>query len=342
MDTLISLEKLHTLSNHVHIDNQTLTESLEDQLTWLYDSTKFKINLDNLEIPLNLVINRLCILYFVLTKKSAQELYQSYFDLDKNETDTIEKLVSLEFLVNSKPLSKLQELRTIAHELCKTYPKLPSHIGLPLPDTLTGRPRINDRLCKFEGCTFNHVSSNINTDTDTSSKKLIKIHNKAQMVDLVDHLKEHKCYIAGMHSAHEIAISKLKLTPSKIIDENITVCPSTICDHPSFKTSTHLILHLTALGIPPFWHSDIGSISTQQYNDYLITSETTSILINIPQKFKCPSCRCTNTNVILAVNYPCFHLNACLKCLKKNRSTFNRCSVCSQNIMQIYPLSFSA
>uniref|UniRef100_A0A6C0E608 RING-type domain-containing protein n=1 Tax=viral metagenome TaxID=1070528 RepID=A0A6C0E608_9ZZZZ len=368
MDTFISQKKLNELNNLVHTDNQKLTQSRKEQLEWLYNSSKLKIDLDDLEISPLLVINRLCILYFITTKKSSQELYQSFFDLcdqskstdsilddsdseteesdNTNDVNIMDNLIGLEFWVdfnnNDKSLKKIENIlnmKAVVNDvILETSDKLAaaSHLGFPLPSSLTGRPRIQDTCCKFEGCKFNHK---LKDELGTFTKKSAKQKKNEMMLSLVDHLKTHNCYVAGLHAAHEVAVSKFNLTTQKILDENITVCPSTICNDPTFKTPAKLILHLTALGIPSFWNSDIGSDATLRYNDYILTLDIKSVIFKIPQNFKCVSCRCTNTGNIVAINYPCFHLNVCFNCLRKNKANFNRCGECSKNIVAIYPLS---
>jgi hypothetical protein len=344
MDNLITLHKLQDLVNLVHTNNQILTQDSNEQLEWLFNSANLKINLDNLEIPVYLVVNRVCILYFVNIKKTSHELHISYFNQNTDNSIIIDGLVKLEKWVNSNKTQNTQTFQAFIPEICSLFTKknaVSTHFGVPFPDSLTGRPKISDKICKFECCTFNQGCSEkpINKlhEKQIIFKKKIDERNARQA--LVDHLKNHTCYVAGMHTAHEEVISKLNLTSKKIIAEGMTSCPSPICNHSVFKTPDKLILHLTALGIPPFWNSSIGIKATLDYHNYLRTFHLNKTIFNLPENFKCPSCCDINMNFIVTLNYPCFHLNICFNCIKKSDSLSNRCNMCNENIHSIYPLS---
>ena len=70
---------------------------------------------------------------------------------------------------------------------------------------------------------------------------------------MVTHLIQCNSYTRGYHSSHEHGVKYNKLTEEKVITDNITKCPSWMCDIKSFASSQELIKHLQLLGIEPFW-----------------------------------------------------------------------------------------
>ena len=287
MEKIISKEKLQELINLTHTNNQRLTNNKVSQLKWLVMSDELMIDLENLEIPSFLVITRASILYFSQQKGSEKELLETYFDLkienSENLLNQLQKLKEWTDHFSSSHYKNPKQKKVLDSQFQNflDFSKLKlqaTHEGLPLPDAENGRPHVTSGRCQFNNCDFKpelptktYVSwgkTEVRPIEPTNCKEKREI-KKNQSEKLIEHLKKHYCYIRGMHSAHEEIISEQKLTIDKVQESGMTQCPSTICNQAQFKTPEELILHLTALGIPPFWNLEMGERATLKYHQFL-------------------------------------------------------------------------
>jgi len=349
MEKIISKEKFQELLNLVQSSELPEAEDHQDQINWLYDSTKTRITLDNLQLPSFLVISRACILYFANHKGTLQKLYQNYFDLAqenpkiKTDLEDIQRWVELPKISKSWANKLFLRKDNDISDMLKSE-RFDNHFGLPLPDPVTGRPKITDEKCKFNKCAYHSDEPNKETAKKTNgwsswakppTSDALKAAAKIGSEKLVDHLKTNNCYVKGMHSAHEEVISAQRLTINKVNQEKMTVCPSPICNFPNFDSPEELTLHFMAFGIPPFWNSEMGERATLKYHDLLISKKITNYLFQPSKKNHCHSCG--QQEPMLTISYPCMHQGICFYCLKKKNYP-SVCPVCREHIFQYYPL----
>ena len=179
------------------------------------------------------------------------------------------------------------------------------HKGYPLPDPLLGRPRLNWCECKYQHC------------SDVF----------AQPPGLKAHLASVGKMTHGLHKNHENVVERLKLTPEKIKTDNLTRCPSYICDKSAtIFTPEKLCDHFKILGIPPFWQEHM-----------VITGDDIPLLTEFPYKNiyisdECVICSDTKSNIILI---PCYHKILCIDCI--NTVRISNCPMCRTKIDQYMP-----
>jgi hypothetical protein len=185
------------------------------------------------------------------------------------------------------------------------------HSYYPNVDPVKGRARLTDNICYYSKCSKKFNSAN----------------------ELKKHLEVCKNgFIRNLHKSHEV----LNLTIEDIINENMTQCPSFICDQ-SNRTFTpdELIEHFRSLGIKPFWYQGCKMpehTHTEIYDEMIL-----DIPFNgIEKQTKCLRCKKNNANII---NLPCCHVILCDKCyeFEKNEksSKYNnlQCATC-RNIIK--------
>lgn len=178
------------------------------------------------------------------------------------------------------------------------------HVGQPLPDPNNGRPYINWKICKYEGC------GKIFYNEDS----------------LIKHLENNNCYTPRFHKIHEEIVYFNGLTPDKIIEKNLKNCPAYICKNNNFNNPEDLIKHFKILGIPPFWKQG-DEIETS--NKIKINYELKGNLFDTED---CVICFENKTDLICD---PCLHKVYCNECY--NINYIKKCPICRENILRVYP-----
>ncbi len=184
------------------------------------------------------------------------------------------------------------------------------HSGQPLPDPVLGRPKLSWCRCTHKDC---------NKKFGTASQ-------------LTMHLTENNVYTKGYHLIHEEAIRQMGLTIEKVNQNNITKCPSWLCEIKDFNSPTELIKHLQLLGIKPFWYEGL------EIND------NSNILNLFDKKNKiyhtshCLMCLGDSPNIMIN---RCGHQVYCVNCVgelsKMSESIKTNCPVCRGKIDKFYP-----
>lgn len=214
----------------------------------------------------------------------------------------------------SMPKTEQQENQTIIKK--KASDEI--HGKYPLVDPDNGRVHLEWLVCYHENC-----------------MKLC-----SSISQLTHHLKEHGCLTHHFHRKHELAIEKISLTPEKILLNNITCCPSPICDIGNFNSSEELIKHLTLLGIKPFWQKGIDvrdlynnkiTENLEQTNKYKQYTQYTLV----KPIFRNEECVCCVESKPQIVFFPCKHSNLCIKCYKLLDKKI--CPECRKDITKYLP-----
>ena len=210
--------------------------------------------------------------------------------------------------LNEKNIDELIKSTEYFKEIIKKNNSFKIHSGCPLPDREEGRPYLKWNYCAYSGC---------NSIFKSTSK-------------LVEHLELMDCYKRNYHTIHEQIIKSLELTEDKILEENITKCPSTMCVE-VINTPYDLITHFKKLGLEPFWKKgeELNMIEVK-YNYTLPNKiyETENI---------CYICYENEPNILYC---ECGHQVICsvchLKFNKKNRN-FKTCVICRKRNNIILP-----
>jgi Zinc finger, C3HC4 type (RING finger) len=192
-----------------------------------------------------------------------------------------------------------------------------NHEGYPLVDTERGRPHIGWCICYHENCMQQFPCSN----------------------DLRNHLKlfNHKPFF---HKHHENSVKEKGFTPEKVIKENLTKCPSPLCDKIHFDTPKELIKHLTLLGIEPFWQIGMDVRHIYDYNKNKNEEENNEKKKYPPFKlakcvYRLDTCLCCFDKKPEMVFFPCRHSNLCSNCYQKLPQKL--CPECRQSITNCLP-----
>ena len=234
--------------------------------------------------------------------KIIETLYKYNFitiDNLKNTIDMIDEICnSLINKLNTPILNKLLDLT----QLYKCYGNC-DHSGYPTIDEELGRPQIGWRVCYYENC-FNEFITG-----DALREHLIKLDK----------------YKYGFHVYHEEAVKAKQLTPEKVIEENITKCPSIVCDKSHYDfTPEELCEHLTLLGIPPFWKQGLKITQKKKLHN---------IFDKIYISNECIICFDENTKPSVLFQ-PCNHCCICVNCYQKT----NKCPMCRKDILNVIPI----
>lgn len=194
-------------------------------------------------------------------------------------------------------------------------PKLFLHKGIPLPDKNRGRPKLDWCVCQHEGCAekFNSPSG------------------------LVNHLMKFGVYTKGYHSSHEHGVSYNNFTPTKVINQNITKCPSWMCKDKCFSTPQELIEHLEILGIKPFWKigMDFSSKNLNNTKSNIKSSLYSFSYKHIQKIFTLETCPICLENPVEIIINKCGHQVYCAECLTK--SSKSNCPICRGKVDAFIP-----
>lgn len=198
----------------------------------------------------------------------------------------IEKLSKSPVLTIQKP-DRFELIQTLA----KRWKQI-NHYGYPMPDE-RGRPRLNWLVCTHPACRVEckHPS------------------------ELTNHLINNKTYARGFHLAHETALKEHALTIDKVMTENLTQCPSLICDVGGFSSPQDLILHLSRLGMDGFW---------DHRNPVEPMQNPATLMGSIIQQ-ACLICDSPDSQIVCI---PCGHSAVCADCFKP----FDECLVCGSTV----------
>ncbi len=224
--------------------------------------------------------------------------FKEYFDLITSRPINFKPFVHSEAYKKVNQIIGMKLIKLNAQEQTK-------HKGQPLPDPDLGRPKLNWKYCQYTGCKqcFSSTSA------------------------LVNHLIQSNVYTRGFHSSHEDAIKLNNLTPEKILTNNITKCPSYICENKTFKTPQDLIEHIKLLGIEPFWEKGME----------LTCSESRKKLPDFKSNriYMLESCViCLENPVEIFIN-KCGHHVYCIDCLDKSSKII--CPMCRGKVDMFLP-----
>jgi hypothetical protein len=200
-------------------------------------------------VPENLLFRKI-IEYLIIKENNKNQIANKLLEfklIDSLNIDFLEKMI--DEINHSKFNKPTQENISKIKALAQIYTKINeqgNHNQYPLPHSSRGRPRLTWEECYHENC---H-----------------KIFNNP--IELVRHLEKFGKYKRGFHLYYEIGVYDNKLTPEKILNQKIKVCPSIICDKANHKfTPEELCEHLKILGIPPFWKPGMIIRNTQVTTD---------------------------------------------------------------------------
>lgn len=229
------------------------------------------------------------------------EHYKLINDRSQKLLETIDAVISTSS--NSLDDINVSQLVSLSRAyISKSSPN--DHSGYPLPDPIKGRPHLQWCECYYEGC-----------HTRYSSAEQLK-----------NHLLQLGNLKAGFHQWHENAIQDLWLTPEKVMQSNMTKCPSYVCDksHHLF-TPAELCEHFRELGLPPFWHPG-DPIKSK--------SASKSLVGNLSKVYMGEECIICSEKRPSALLLPCNHCVICIGCYKP----MNKCPMCRQTISGALPI----
>ncbi len=189
--------------------------------------------------------------------------------------------------------------------------ELAIHEGYPI-DTTKGRPHITWKYCAHDKCGKKYNSCS----------------------ELVEHLKHNRSYTKGYHFMHVDIIQRLGITRESIIEQNMTQCPSPLCnDNAVIKSPQDLIDHFTALGISPYWTPCVEMPKQQKKLD--VYSKDVAFF-----KFFNPTVGCARciSGIVATICHPCGHRVLCLECAQiHNNMKDIKCPVCRNAVTEIFP-----
>lgn len=228
-----------------------------------------------------------------------EKLYQHKFI----NVDTLHKVIEIIDKIILTPVNSLDDItlnKIIV--IAKQYNSQITHDGYPTPDKVNGRPCLQWCECYYDGC---H-----------------KLYDDP--AGLRKHLETLGKHTWGFHCQHEKAIHNLQLTPEKVINNNMTKCPSITCDKSNYNfTPEELCHHFKLLGLKPFWKQGDLVLQPKRF----ITDDSFQKIYTSEECIIC-----NNEDIRPSILFlPCNHCVTCINCYKE----FNKCPVCRQNITTI-------
>lgn len=178
------------------------------------------------------------------------------------------------------------------------------HENQPLPHPELGRPRLEYLTCLHEDCnrTFNSQDG------------------------LINHLSQCNAYTYGFHKWHEYSVYYTNLTPEKVMEKQITKCPSMTCRESKFNTPEELCKHLQYLGIEPFWQK---GMKLTYKKDKVENIKIGTLYIGD----ECIICGEDDLKPSV-VFQPCNHAVLCVGCYQ----TMNKCPICRTAVVNAVPI----
>lgn len=171
-----------------------------------------------------------------------------------------------------------------------------AHSNYPMVDEKNGRPQLGWCKCYHYGCGYRGSCAD----------------------DLRDHLDQCNAYTAYFHKTHENIVSKMDLTPEKVVGQGITQCPSPVCNkHSIVMTPEQLVYHFKRLGISPFWkEGDKIDYDEENKHEFNVADQKP-----IFSSKKCVACIDTHPTVLFV---GCNHHVLCIGC----SGDVDRCPMC--------------
>ena len=243
-----------------------------------------------------------------IIKKLCQYEFLKEHNIDKTN-EIIDEVISNKYNdLDTETLQKLIHLTDLY--ICDGKGKGKcDHSGYPLNHEVHGRPRIGWCVCYFNNCFQDCFTGDA----------------------LREHLKKFNKYKYGFHAYHEEAIKNYNITPEKVIAENMTKCPSVVCDKGAINfTPQELCEHLISLGIEPFWKKGMPMININKSKGKFQLNE---IYEKIYVGDECIICMDEDAKPSVLL-LPCNHSCMCVKCYKKT----NKCPVCRSDIINAVPI----
>lgn len=288
----------------------SLTEKF---FVWLYfpfdilsidDIFMFKKKYD---IPDDIFIRKL-ILYKLYYQSSEDDIMKFVYDkklLQNNETNK-EKIRQLIDECKKEKLNKINS--AIVDEIIKLSKNIKhkdiTHNKYPLPDPELGRPRLGWLKCYHQNCGKYFLSS------EELEKHLVKTGN----------------YTWGFHLYHENVVNEMNLTPEKIIKDNMTRCPSIICDkYDTIFTPQELCMHFKLLGIKPFWKQ--GTVI--KYSDEELYGDDDNLELSDKRIYAAKECLICMDALPMILFSPCYHNVVCMNCY----NLITKCPICRKDII---------
>lgn len=268
----------------------------------------------NIELLLNKFFE--FVLWKNINKNQMIKIFCKKLNLDLNDENleqsksSIEKYFSIisDIKIFFKPYNHDEAYKKINKIIGTGIIKLNNdviHSGQPIPDPEKGRPQLNWNYCQYNGCKKSFSSCSA----------------------LVSHLIQCNAYTRGYHSSHEEGVKYNNLTEEKVINANITKCPSWMCEIKNFSSSQELIQHLQLLGIEPFWKKGMN---------FCIESSKRNILEVKPDKIYInESCvLCLDNHAEIIINR-CGHQIYCIDCIDKSNKL--NCPICRGKVDMFLP-----
>lgn len=221
--------------------------------------------------------------------------------IDVIEPIEIKKRNSLTTIKLNNLLSSFTKLTSITNNTCK-------HKEQPLPDPIKGRPFIDWNECYHEGC----------------HKKFVNGEK------LIDHLVSVGAYTPNYHKIHQEYIWFNKMTPEKVLVNNITKCPVWICNK-NINGTQQVIEHFQRLGLEPFWEEGMDFSKKNKEIEYSFNKD-----LKIYNMDTCIICLDNKPNLILD---ECMHCCYCIECFlsSTNASWIKKCPICKVFYDKVYP-----
>ncbi|QKF94526.1 zinc finger RING-type protein [Fadolivirus algeromassiliense] len=255
-------------------------------------------------IPNNIVLKKI-IEYYHIKNFNKEQIIDKLYQYKLINVDTLHKVIEIIDTILEQQLNSINDIKlNTLIMMANKYNGQISHDGYPIPDKYKGRPHLEWCECYYDGC-----------------HKIFPTEEK-----LKEHLTKLGKHTWGFHYHHEQAIANCHLTPQKIINNNITTCPSVVCDKATYPfTPEELCNHFKLLGLHPFWKP--GDIIIQQKR--FIDDDSFK---KIYMSEECIICN--SDNIKPSVMFlPCNHCVVCIDCYGE----FNKCPICRKDITAILP-----
>lgn len=252
------------------------------------------------------ILLRKIIEYLYIKNHNKEQIIEKLYQYKLINVDVLHKVIDTIDTVISTPLNSLDnvELSKIIGFADKYNVQI-NHEGYPKPDPNKGRPFLDWCECYFDGCHKHY---------DTPEQ-------------LKTHLTQLGKHIWGFHFFHERAIGNMWLTPEKVLANNMTKCPSLVCDKSNhIFTPQELCQHFQVLGLAPFY----------QLGDIIHTSKKFTEDKSFNKVYMSQECIiCTDDDVRPSVLFlPCNHCVVCINCYKP----MNKCPICRRDIATSLPI----
>jgi hypothetical protein len=289
---------------------------------WLYvPHDKMKINdvakfSKKYNIPEKVIFNKYAV-YLKNQNKTPEEILNELLKYyDDVEPDILANLLRDECAVPPSPEEIFNALELMKpFKNISVYGSSASHDTYPELDIIKGRPYINWKECYHTACHKTYASEML----------------------LKEHLTLCNALTHRFHTAHEEIVEHQKLTPEIILKQNMTKCPSVICDIKNFKTPKDLVRHFKLLGVKPFWieGTTTANILEETAKQNRIVNDIQFIGGTLQQVYSVESCIVCFEHKPFIMFVSCCHHVCCFNCFTRFKP--RECFICKKKIEFIVP-----